>query len=49
MAEDGDGEGAMIEQGRLISAWSAVQRTLVPAPATPEIQPPEVPPSMADA
>lgn len=49
MLEDDNGDGAMIEQGRLVSAWSAVQRPLVPAPAEPAAPPPEVPPSVADA
>ncbi|MDF1594594.1 MAG: DEDD exonuclease domain-containing protein [Acidimicrobiia bacterium] len=49
MIEDAHGDGAMIEQGRLISAWSAVQRPLVPTPALPDAPPPEVPPSVADA
>ena len=49
MIENDEGEGAMIEQGRLISAWSAVQRPLVPTPAVPSTPPPEAPPSVADA
>ena len=43
------GDGAMIEQGRLLAAWSNAQQPLVPAPAIPDAPPPEVPPSVADA
>jgi DNA polymerase-3 subunit epsilon len=49
MVETAEGEGAMIEQGRLVTAWSSLQRPLVPAPSLPDSPPPEVPPSVADA
>ncbi len=42
-AQKGDGEGAVIDAGRLVAAWSGIDRPLVPAAAPPTEQ---IPPTV---